>query len=166
MADKPIKKRMGSIRKAEESPEVIPYNPLPEDQREDYTPPPRTEPPPGFIWVYNRLPHVYEGMWDSNSFIFEANEYVLMALDVGNFLHSKSVISYNPTTGSAIRALAIKDSKGWGEPLTREEVEGVELIDRSDDDNPIGWGTGGIKTKATAMKVKGGGKPRSTRGFG
>lgn len=118
-------------------------------------------PPAGFRWIYNRLPRPYENQFDGMVYAFDANEYRLVTLDVARFLWSQSVISYNPVTGRGTRALALdpfssdklepNEDAGFGEPLP--EPKNVELIDRTQDDNPMGRSTGGEKTRSAVVSV-------------
>ena len=114
--------------------------------------------PPGFCWVYNRLPRSYEAMFDFRMFEFGPNESRLMPDDVALFLTSNSIISVDLSTSKGVRALVAqyresgKENPEFGQPYTTPP--GDEVIDRSSGDNPMGRGTGGIKTHAAKIAVK------------
>lgn len=114
--------------------------------------------PPGFAWVYNRLPKAYEAMFDFKLYQFAPNETRLMPDDVALFLTNNSVIKVDLTTSSGVRALVSQHDDGgrlnplFGQPYS-EEV-GDEAIDRSKNDNPMGWGTReGVKTRAVRVPI-------------
>ena len=125
-------------------------------------------PPAGFRWVYNRLDRPYESMFDGMVYAFDEHEYRLVTLDVARFLWSQSVISYDPTKRSGVRALALDpfsedlieaaEADGFGEALV--DPKNVELLDRSNDPNPVGKSAGaGIKTKPAVVPI---GNPSGT----
>ena len=112
--------------------------------------------PPGFRWVKNRLSRSYDGLFDGHTFVFQPQESRLLTSDIAEFLHSQSLIRLNVSTYEGTRALALDGSREFEEPITTDEP--LELLDRSDDDNPIGRGTGGIKTHVARVRVRGGGR--------
>ncbi len=113
--------------------------------------------PPGFQWVYNRLPRTYEAMFDFKSYSFEPHETRLMQDDTALFLTANSIVKVDLSTSTGVRALVAQDSQVFGQPY--DEDPGDEAIDRSSGDNPMGWGTReGIKTHAARLPV--GTKPK------
>ena len=118
-------------------------------------------PPAGFRWIYNRLTEPFEYQFDGMVYAFDPHEYRLVMLDVGLFLWSHSIISYDPTTGKGLRALALdpfspdqiepNETEGFGETLA--DPKNAELIDRSHDDNPTGKRARGEKTRAAIVSV-------------
>ena len=118
--------------------------------------------PPGFAWLYNRLPTRYEGMFDLKLYSFEAGETRLVPSDVATFLNHNSVIKVDLTTSKGVRALVPqigddeREHPEFGVPYN--ESLGDEVIDRSLDDNPMQRGTGGLKTRAVRVPV--GTKPK------
>lgn len=118
-------------------------------------------PPAGFRWIFNRLNRPFENQFDGMVYAFDAHEYRLVTLEVARFLWSQSIISYNPVTRRGLRALALdpyspdqlepNEAAGFGESL--EEPKNVELIDRSQDPNPMGRSTHGEKTRAAVVSV-------------
>ena len=115
-----------------------------------------TAAPSGFRWVKNRLGRSYDGLFDGQTFVFAPQEERLMTTEIAEFLHNQSLISINASTYEGTRALALDGSREFEEPITMERP--LELLDRSDDDNPIGRGTGGLKTHAAQVRVRGGGR--------
>ena len=118
-------------------------------------------PPAGFRWVYNRLDTPYELQFDGMVYAFDSHEYRLVTLDVARFLWAHSIISYDPSTGKGLRALALdpfspdqlepNEAVGFGEKLV--DPKNAELIDRSRDDNPTGKSARGEKTRAAVVPV-------------
>ena len=119
-------------------------------------------PPAGFRWIFNRLTEPFEYQFDGMVYAFDPHEYRLVLLDVGLFLWSHSIISYDPTTGKGLRALALDpfssdqmeptESEGFGEKLV--DPKNAELIDRSQDPNPAGKiAGGGVKTRPAVVSV-------------
>ena len=111
------------------------------------------EAPSGFTWAYNRLPEPYADQFDGRPYEFKSREYRLLPLDVANFLCNQSVISLNMAAGKGKRAITILGQPDFGVPS--DQPKGDELIDRSTGDNPIGRGTGGVKTRAAKVAVPG-----------
>ena len=118
--------------------------------------------PPGFSWLYNRLPIVYEAMFDLKLYSFGPGEMRLVPSDTATFLNHNSVIKVDLTTSRGVRALVPQmEDDGKNHPefgVPYNEALGDEVIDRSVDDNPMGRGTGGLKTHA--VKVPVGTKPK------
>ena len=111
-------------------------------------------PPPGFIWVYNRLEKTWDGLpaqFDGVEYPFKPHEYRLMEQTVADFLYNQSIVSFDMAINKGRRALSLQGKPEFGEPMTAP-VSG-ELIDRSSGDNPTGKGTGGIKTRAAKVAV-------------
>ena len=108
--------------------------------------------PPGFRWVYNRLNEVYEDMFDHVPYTFKAHEQRLMQEDIATFLHAHSAISVDLKTNRGKAALVVDGDKNYLVPLEGGRPE--ELIDRKSGDNPLGRGTGGLKTKAAKVPVE------------
>ena len=118
--------------------------------------PTMTAAPPGFRWVKNRLERPYDGLFDGQTYVFSPQESRLMTTEIAEFLHNQSLISINASTYEGTRALALDGSLEFDVPITTDRP--LELLDRSDDDNPIGRGTGGLKTHAAQVRVRGGGR--------
>ena len=118
-------------------------------------------PPAGFRWVYNRLTSPWETQFDGMVYAFDPNEYRLITLDVARFLWAHSIISYEPTSGKGLRAIALdpfspdqlepNEADGFGEKM--DDPKNAELIDRSRDDNPTGKSARGEKTRAAVVPV-------------
>lgn len=124
--------------------------------------------PPGFCFVKNCTTSVYEGKFDGVCYPFQPGEIRLLPDEAAAFLRTYSLLQYDPTDpyGSSVRALARAVNPETGSPdpgwdatlIDRQEI--VELINRTHDDNPLGRGAGGVKTKATLIPVAGGRRPQ------
>jgi len=115
--------------------------------------PPAGRLPVGYMWVWNRLGKVFEKPYDAVPQIWEPYEFKVYPEDIARWLHAHTILTEDSFGQSAVRALAIEGMSGWLEPLG--DFSPFEHIDRSQGDNKIGWGTGGVKTKAQAMQVAG-----------
>lgn len=118
--------------------------------------------PAGWVWLWNRLNRQWEWQFDGIPQVFEPFEFRPVTEEIAGCLYAHSIISYSDD-GGVVRCLAVEGDEGWCVPL--EDPTNVELIDRTTDDNPIGWGTGGEETKAVAIKVPGA-KPELHAGRG
>jgi len=108
--------------------------------------------PPGWIWMWNRLSQYWEYPFDNIPQKFDPFEFKPVTEEIAGMLWAHCIIDYS-NEGGAIRCLAVEGDEGWCVPL--EDPENVELVNRAEDDNPIGWGTGGEDTRAVAVKVPG-----------
>lgn len=111
--------------------------------------------PQGSEFVFNRLNKKFEKLFDGFPYVFEPLEERLMPKAIAEFMYRGSVIKYEPVTGREIRALVTPDDPDYGQPY--EEDLGIELLDRSVNDNYTQRGTNGVPTKAKTVEVKGGG---------
>lgn len=107
--------------------------------------------PVGFQWLYNRLGRDFEMQFDLQPWLFEPHEMRLAPNDVARFLHHNSVVKVDLTTSSGVRALVPEGDKAFLVPYDEDGSD--ELIDRSKNDNPLGRGTGGVKTRAVKVPV-------------
>jgi|SRR3990172_353686 len=110
---------------------------------------------PGTDMVYNRLSKPFEKHFDGTPFRWESHETVSLPTDIAQFMYRTSVVSYEPVTGKAVRALVTPEDETFGIPYGIEL--GPELLDRSISDNYIQRGTDGVPTAAKLVEVKGGG---------
>jgi len=108
-------------------------------------------PPVGFQWLYNRLDRQFEMQFDLQPWVFEPHELRLAPQDVAKFLHYNSIIKIDLTTSRGVRALVPEGDVDFMVPYNDGGSD--ELIDRSKNDNPLGRGTGGIKTHAAKIPV-------------
>ena len=106
-------------------------------------------------YVYNRLPHSFEKFFDGIPYKWEANEELVLPDEIAQFMYRTSIVSYEPVTGEAIRALVTTEDEKYGVPYVAEL--GPELLSREVTDNYIQRGTGGLSTKAKIIAVKGSG---------
>ena len=112
--------------------------------------------PTGYLWVWNRLNRPYERQLDNKGQCWDAYEFKVYAEDIARWLVAHSEISggagvyYNE---GAVRVLALENSKDWLKPLG--DYKPAEYINRNLDPNPLGKGTGGLKTKPKMMKIGG-----------
>ena len=109
--------------------------------------------PQGYRYVWNRLDREFEKWYDHKVEIWEPFEFKVFPEDVALWLHGHSILTEDSTGKSAERALAIDTEEGWLVPLVK--FDPIEYIDRSTNDNPEGWGAGGLKTKAEVLGVRG-----------
>ena len=117
-----------------------------------------TPAPPGFQYLKNRSTQRYEDMFDGAVYAFEPGEIRLLpdseAQPVANYLLNFSLSQVDFEANKGERILVTQDDPKWNDPLDTSEL--VELVDRSFGDNPIGAGTGGVKTHAAMIPVRGG----------
>lgn len=113
-----------------------------------------TPAPPGFTYLKNRGTQRHEDLFDGRPYVFEPGEVKLLPDETAAFLHSFSLKQVNVERNTGERVLVKQDDPLWNTSLDTSEF--VELIDRSSGDNPVGRGTGGLKTKATVIPVTGG----------
>ena len=112
---------------------------------------PKTPAAPGYVWVYNRLPADYTIDFDSKPQMFGPNEFKQIPADFAHHICNWSVIQL-PASGPPVRVLVLEGKKGYGVSFKSKERP-VELIDRSQTDNPLGRGTGGVPTKAKLLHI-------------
>ena len=108
----------------------------------------------GIRYVYNRLAVSFEKFFDGRPYKWESHEAIPLPEDVAKFMYSTSVVSYEPVTGQAVRALVTTDDEKYGIPYVAEL--GPELISREISDNYTQRGTGGLPTKAKIVAIRGG----------
>jgi len=116
-------------------------------------PEPLPLPPPashGKKWVFNRLPEPYEALFNSQPILFEPHSFREIDAMVAPHIVAWSIIQL-PSSGPPVRALALEGKKQFGVPLGGPRP--VEMIDRSENDNPTGRGTGGVPTKAKIIHI-------------
>jgi hypothetical protein len=111
--------------------------------------------PPGSKWVYNRLNQPFEKFFDGIPYKFQAHAKMVLPDAVAEFMWRTSVVSYEPASGLAVRALVVPEDTDFGVPYVA--ALGPELMSRAVEDNYIQRGTGGIPTKAKIVPVRGGG---------
>lgn len=110
--------------------------------------------PPGFAYLKNRGTLAYEEMFDGRVYVFAPGEVRLLPEETATFLHSFSLVQVDLERNTGERVLVTQDDPKWDETLDTSEY--IELVDRSFGDNPSGRGTGGLKTHATVIPVRGG----------
>lgn len=110
---------------------------------------------PGMQYVYNRLPIAFEKFFDGIPYKWQPNETFALPTDIAEFMYRTSVVSYEPVTGTAVRALVTPADNSFSVPYVAEL--GPELISRTVTDNYTQRGTGGLPTHAKIIAVKGGG---------
>ncbi len=112
--------------------------------------------PDGYVWVWNRLDRVNHMLLDSKKQDFDPYEFKVYPEDIARWLvsHSELVGGTGETyaTGT-IRSLALEGSRDWLKPLG--DYKPAEFVNRAADPNPIGRGTGGLKTKFKLMQIDG-----------
>lgn len=113
-----------------------------------------TPAPPGFEYLKNRGTKTYEDMFDGQTYVFKPGEIRLLPIETATFLHSFSLVQADLERNTGERTLVKQDDPKWDESL--DTTEFVELVDRSFGDNPLGTGTGGLKTHAAVIPVHGG----------
>jgi hypothetical protein len=118
-------------------------------------------PPRGSEYIYNRLDHPFEKLFDGAVYEFDAHEQRLMPYDLAQFMYRTSVISFEPVTGQAVRALVTTEDPEYGVPY--DKPLGLELMDRSVSDNYTQRGTDGVPTKVKILPVPGGGFDQGRR---
>jgi len=109
----------------------------------------------GMRYVFNRLAFPFEKFFDGRPYKWESHEELPLPEDIAAFMYRTSVVSYEPVTGIAIRALVTTEDDKYGIPYVAEL--GPELLSREVSDNYTQRGTGGLPTKAKLITVKGGG---------
>lgn len=110
----------------------------------------------GFRFVYNRLPQKFEKFFDGRPYKWEANEERSLPSDIAEFMYRNSVVSYEPVTGTAVRALVTTADEKYGVPYVADL--GPELMSREVSDNYTQIpAKDGLVTKAKIVTVKGGG---------
>ena len=110
--------------------------------------------PAGYVWVWNRLDRVNERRLDNQSQLFDPYEFKVYPEDIARWLvaHSEIVGGTGETYAvGTVRSLAIEGSQDWLKPLG--DYKPAEFINRAADANPIGRGTGGLKTKFKLMEI-------------
>ena len=114
--------------------------------------------PPGFMYLKNRSTQRYEDLFDGAVYVFEPGEVRLLpdteAQPVATYLLNFSLSQVDFEANKGERILVGRDDPKWNVPLDTSGL--VELVDRSFGDNPIGGTTGGIKTHAAVIPVRGG----------
>lgn len=114
--------------------------------------------PPGFIYLKNRSNQPYQDMFDGVTYAFEPGEVKLLSdteqLPIATFLYTFSAAQVDLEANTGERVLVKQDDPKWDTTFDTKEL--VELVDRSYGDNPLGKGTGGLRTKATLIPVRGG----------
>lgn len=110
--------------------------------------------PPGFAYLKNRGTAAYEEMFDGRVYTFTPGEVKLLPEETATFLRSYSLVQVDLERNTGERVLVTRDDPQWDQPLDTSEY--IELIDRSFGDNPTGGGTGGLKTHAAVIPVRGG----------
>lgn len=118
-------------------------------KRENLTPA-----PPGFTYLKNRGTREYEELFDGRVYVFAPGEVQLLPDETATFLHSFSLVQVDLERNTGDRVLVKQDDPKWEQTLDTSEY--VELVDRSFGDNPTGAGTGGVKTHAAIIPVRGG----------
>jgi hypothetical protein len=113
-----------------------------------------TPAPPGFAYLKNRGTGPYEEMFDGRVYAFTPGEVKLLPEEAATFLKSFSLVQVDLERNTGERVLVTQDDPKWEESLDTSEY--IELVDRSYGDNPAGGGTGGIKTHAAVIPVRGG----------
>ena len=110
--------------------------------------------PQGYVWVWNRLDRVNKKLLNNESQDFDPYEFKVYPEDIARWLVAHSEIvggtghSYSVGT---VRSLAIEGSRDYGKPLG--DYKPGEFINRAADPNPIGKGTGGLKTKFKLLEI-------------
>lgn len=112
-----------------------------------------TPAPPGFAWLKNRTTDTREGLFDGAVEVFKPLEAKLLPLDRAVYLRHHAILQSD--FGTATRWLVGPDDPEWHDPTPLNASGIVELVDRSSNDNPLGAGTGGLKTKATVVPIPG-----------
>ena len=113
-----------------------------------------TPAPPGFAYLKNRGTLPYEEMFDGRVYAFAPGEVKLLSNETATFLRSFSLVQVDLERNTGERVLVTQDDPKWNETLDTSDY--IELVDRSSGDNPVGRGTGGIKTHAAVIPVGGG----------
>lgn len=113
-----------------------------------------TPAPPGFAYLKNRGTRIYEDQFDGRPYVFAPGEIKLLPDEAATFLQNFSLVQVDLERNTGERVLVTQDDPKWDETVDTSEY--IELVDRSFGDNPVGRGTGGIKTKATVIPVTGG----------
>ena len=108
--------------------------------------------PQGYCWVWNRLGRENERLLDNKPQIWEPYEFKVYAEDIARWLVAHSIITLEvPGRVNAVATLALEGSKEWLKPLG--DYRPAEAINAAADDNQLGWGTEGIKTKRKLMDI-------------
>ena len=162
IAPAPVKRKRGRPRKIQEVPAPVVVAPAPKDdldvelgtpfkyetvgeKKDEFAavPEPTNPVPRNHTRIFNRLREQYSTPFDGIPVEFGPNEYQDHPTELANFLAANSVIAFAGPV--AIRALVLQGKKGYSMPFKNPRPK-VEMIDRSVDPNPIGRGTGGLKT--------------------
>jgi len=93
-------------------------------------------------------------MFDGRVYAFAPGEVKLLSNETATFLRSFSLVQVDLERNTGERVLVTQDDPKWNETLDTSDY--IELVDRSSGDNPVGRGTGGIKTHAAVIPVGGG----------
>lgn len=114
--------------------------------------------PQGFSYVRNRTTQVYEDMFDGKPYVFQPGEVRLLPDDQSNnpvatYLCDHSVKQLDMLMNRGERALVKQGDAKWDEEFDTRDL--IEVVDRSSGDNPIGAGTGGVKTHAAVIRPRG-----------
>jgi len=110
--------------------------------------------PTGYVWVWNRLNRVNERKLDNQSQIWEPYEFKVYPEDIARWLVNHSEIQGNVEgVAPGVNSLTLEGKKDWLKPLG--DFKPAEYINRAADPNPIGKGTGGLKTKPKMMDIGG-----------
>ncbi len=110
--------------------------------------------PKGYCWVWNRLDRKLIRNLDNQEQVWEPYEFKVYPEDIARWLYSHSEITGG--TGpegnyGTVRCLALEGKKEWLKPLGKYKP--AEFINRVADPNPIGKGTGGLKTQPKLMEI-------------
>ena len=110
--------------------------------------------PAGYVWVWNRLSRKNEQLLNNEPQDFDPYEFKVYPEDIAKWLVANSEIvggvghTYSEGT---VRSLAIAGSQDYGKPLG--DYKPGEFVNRAADANPIGRGTGGLKTKFKLLEI-------------
>ena len=113
---------------------------------------PPTKAPAGMLWVFNRTPDLFIWQYDSLIYEIEGHDMMLFPERIARHGRKRSLLSLDLMANTAIFRVVLEDDPKFGVPL--RVVNRLELIDRTNDDNPLGAATYG-KTHIRAIKVAG-----------
>lgn len=113
---------------------------------------PPTKAPAGMLWVFNRTPDTFIWQYDSLIYEIEGHDMMLFPERIARHGRKRSLLSLDLIANTALFKLVLEDDPKFGVPL--RVVNRLELIDRTNDDNPLGAATYG-KTHIRAIKVAG-----------